>query len=144
MASRRSSTNPGFLTGLAEFFDCNVVCVEAILSYRFSSLTPCSVRSVSPGSVIRFYKPFIQNKKKLWRKPILYDMIAPLAPALLPPEVGGACDAPVLPVHKFATFLCAGNAALLQPGRHERAGRSPGSVSYFFNNFYRAGKKRMV
>jgi len=64
-------------------------------------------------------------------------MITPLAPALLPHEVGGACDAPVLPVHKFATFLCAGSAALSRSGRPS-SGAKPLERFLIFNDFYRA------
>jgi hypothetical protein len=44
-------------------------------------------------------------------------MIAPLAPSLPPPEVGGAYDAPESPVQKFSALLCTGKPALSQPGR---------------------------
>ena len=37
---------------------------------------------------------------------------------------GGACDAPVLSAHKFATLLCTGNATLAQPG-HPGGGAKP-------------------
>jgi hypothetical protein len=54
------------------------------------------------------------------------DMVTPLAPSL-PRRGRGACDASVLQ-KPLSHFLLTGNTALSQPGRHERAGRSPRSV----------------
>jgi hypothetical protein len=59
-------------------------------------------------------------------------MIAPLAPSL-PPLGAGVHVMPRYYLYKtsLAFFEKTGNTALSQPGRHERAGRSPWSVKQF-------------